>query len=132
MSERSVPPIEHDPRIEIVFTLECPRGAQEAVMVERSGLSSDDGSRAGPGTTYFSVQEQERKGHTYGCLCCTPRDPVAAALNRLFLARAKGEMAWFTRVVALVQTVPGRLAVTQAIASDPLVAARFRLAAPPD
>ncbi len=130
MSERAAPPIEHDPRIEIVFTLEGPRRAQEAVLVEKSGLSSDDESAAAAATAYFLVQEQARASHRPGCSCCSPRGPVAAALNGLFLARAKGEVAWFTWVLALVHTGLGRLAVTAAVSSDPLVAARFRLAAP--
>ena len=57
-------------------------------------------------------------GHRLGCACCTPRGPVAEALGRLFLARARAEVAFFNAVVA----------VRAALAEDQLSAGRFRLA----
>jgi len=66
-------------------------------------------------------------GHRPGCTCCVPRGPVAEALGRLFLARARGEVAWF-RAVAVLATPAGEAAVRAALATDQLAAARFRLA----
>jgi hypothetical protein len=67
-------------------------------------------------------------GHPIGCACCTPRGPVAEALGRLFLARARGDGAFFRSVVAVVATSGGRTAVQAALAQDQVCAGRFRLA----
>jgi hypothetical protein len=68
-------------------------------------------------------------GHAIGCACCTPRGPAAEALGALFLARARGSVGFFRRVIA-VTSPAGEAAVRAAIGSDPLVSARFRLAQP--
>jgi hypothetical protein len=64
--------------------------------------------------------------HPIGCACCLPRSAAAQALGRLFLRRARGEVAWFDRVQLVAQTASGRDAVTAALTDDVLVAARFR------
>jgi hypothetical protein len=65
--------------------------------------------------------------HAAGCACCRPRPALARALARLFLARARGEVAFFRRV--LVAIPPGGEAeLAAAIAGDPVSAARFRYA----
>jgi hypothetical protein len=65
--------------------------------------------------------------HGPGCACCAPRSALARALARLFLARARGDMALFTRVI--VACAPDEAAaVAAAIAADPVSAARFRFA----
>ncbi len=69
-------------------------------------------------------------GHAPGCACCVPRGPVAEALGRLFLARARGEVAWF-RSVAVLASLAGEAAVRAALAEDQVSAGRFRLAEPP-
>lgn len=64
--------------------------------------------------------------HLAGCACCTPRHAVAQALGALSLARARGDVAWFSRVVVLGP--PQMLqAAREAAQSDRLVAARLRL-----
>ena len=65
-------------------------------------------------------------GHPPGCTCCAPRGPVAEALGRLFLARARGEVAFF-RSVVVVATPAGEAAVRAALAEDQVAAGRFRL-----
>ncbi len=65
-------------------------------------------------------------GHVVGCACCLPRGPVAAALSRLFQARARGEVAFFRLVLALPVGAAGAAAVRAALAEDVFVAARFR------
>ena len=67
-------------------------------------------------------------GHPSGCACCTPRGPVANALGRLFLARARGEVAFFRSVVSVTVTPAGEAAVRAALAEDQIAAGRFRLA----
>ena len=67
-------------------------------------------------------------GHPVGCACCTPRGPVAEALGRMFLARARGEVAYFRSVVAVIATSRGEAAVRAALADDQVCAGRFHLA----
>jgi hypothetical protein len=66
--------------------------------------------------------------HALGCACCPPRGPVAQALGRLFLARARGEAALFDTVVAVTHTPAGEAAVRAALDQDVVTRARFRLA----
>jgi hypothetical protein len=65
-------------------------------------------------------------GHVLGCACCVPRGPVAEALGRLFLARARGEVAWF-HSIAVIATPAGEAAVRAALAGDQVSAGHFRL-----
>ena len=62
--------------------------------------------------------------HPPGCACCIARGPAAAAFDQLFLARVRGTVPWFTRVV-VAQDDP---AVRATVTDDPVVATRFRLA----
>jgi hypothetical protein len=66
-------------------------------------------------------------GHAPGCACCQPRSAAASGLDRLFQRRARGEIPFFRRVLAVTATAEGEMAVWTAIRSDPLVSARFRL-----
>ncbi|MBC9177470.1 hypothetical protein [Pseudoroseomonas ludipueritiae] len=67
--------------------------------------------------------------HPIGCACCQPRSPAAIALDRLFLARTRGEAPWFKEVVALTATAAGREAIMAALEQDSVVSARFRAVA---
>jgi hypothetical protein len=64
--------------------------------------------------------------HPLGCACCTPRSPVAEALGRLFLARARSELPWFRSVVAVTHSAAGADAVRAALIADVVTTARFR------
>ena len=119
-----------DARIEIVFVPEGRRGADDAVLIEQAGTLAADGLAGAAGLAFFS-SENALTGHVGACSCCTPHRSAAVALHGLFLARAKGEVNWFNRVLALVQTAAGRRAVVAAC-GDPIVAARFRLSALPE
>src|SRR4051812_17650202 len=106
-----------DERVPVRFG---PPGAGEAVLVEGEAA-------APPGRPSARFRPAPAlAGHVPGCACCVPRGPVAEALGRLFLARARGEVAWFSRV-AVVATPAGVAAVRAALAGDQLAAARFRL-----
>lgn len=94
-----------DARIGIVFGRASER--QESDVVLSGGLS-------GP-------------AHLAGCACCTSRTAAADALGRLFLQRARGEVAFFRRVLVDMDEV-GKEAVRAALQSDPVVSARFRAA----
>ena len=65
-------------------------------------------------------------GHDPGCACCVARTPAAQALSHLFVQRARGEVAFFRRV--LVDGQAAEAAVRAALQSDPVAAARFRIA----
>ncbi len=68
-------------------------------------------------------------GHAPGCACCVARSPAALALHRLFQARARGDIAFFRRILAITATPEGDMAVWSAVRADALVAGRFRLEA---
>ena len=65
--------------------------------------------------------------HAAACRCCGGRSPAAAALDRLFQARLRGQCGWFDRVVALAETEVARAQLTAALREDAVTAARFRL-----
>lgn len=69
----------------------------------------------------------ETTGHTAGCACCVARGSAAVALDRLFQRRARGEVAFFRRVIAVTSTPEGDMAVWAALRDDPVAAAHFRL-----
>jgi hypothetical protein len=96
--------------------------AGEAVLAEGEASAPDSAPVA-----RFRLSPA-RPGHAPGCACCIPRGPVAEALGRLFVARARGEVAWF-RSVAVVASPSGEAAVRAALAEDQVCAGRFRLAA---
>ena len=60
--------------------------------------------------------------HQASCACCWGRGAAATALGNIFLARARGETAYFRRVLAVVADVE---ATRAALARDPLVLGRF-------
>jgi len=65
--------------------------------------------------------------HPAGCTCCLPRNPAAQALGDLFLRRGRGEVGAFRSVLAVVS--PDQAGqVRAALAADPLVSGRYRLA----
>lgn len=66
-------------------------------------------------------------GHDPGCACCVARTPAAQALGHLFMQRARGEVAFFRRVL-IDGDAAAEASVRAALQSDPVVAARFRLA----
>jgi hypothetical protein len=66
--------------------------------------------------------------HPVGCACCAPRGAVAQALGRLFLRRARGEVAMFGAVGVQARGPAGLAAVAEAVTADVLARARFRLA----
>lgn len=67
-------------------------------------------------------------GHAIGCACCVPRGAAATALAGLFVARARGAVPFFRRVVVVPRDENGTAAVREALAGDPLTAGRFRIA----
>lgn len=64
--------------------------------------------------------------HPSGCGCCGARSPVAVALDRLFLARVKGDAPWFDRVLAFLPAEDSRAALAAALRDDAVTVGRFR------
>lgn len=87
------------------------------------GLAAD----AQPGDATLLDQQFATAGHVPGCACCVMRTPAAEALGQLFQRRARGEVAFFGRVL-VVSNAAGQDAIKRALESDPVVSARFRLA----
>lgn len=65
--------------------------------------------------------------HVAACACCQGRGEAAQALDRLFQARVRGTVPWFDRVLVLDEGRVGE-EVRQALASDAMASARYRLA----
>lgn len=104
-------------------------GAELAWLVE-AGVRMAEG--VSPVATFSAPEAPDAapdaaRGHAAFCACCVPRGAAAAALGRLFLARARGEVAFFSRL-AVAATPAGEAAVRAALAGDPLVRARYRTA----
>lgn len=94
-------------------------GAGDAVLVEGDGALP-----AAAAAARFTLAGG---GHAIGCACCVPRSDAGRALGRLFLARARGEVAAFGRVVVVAASEEGRAAVEAAVGGDVVASARFRM-----
>lgn len=64
--------------------------------------------------------------HIGGCACCGGRVEAGRALGWLLHARARGNVPFFGRVIAVIRTEAGRAELAAALAGDPLAAACFR------
>jgi hypothetical protein len=65
-------------------------------------------------------------GHAPGCTCCRARGEAGRALAWLLHARARGEIDFFTRVIAVVTTEGARADIRAALASDPIASTCFK------
>jgi hypothetical protein len=106
-----------DARIPLVFGQVEDAGPDDAVLMEGDGPVSVAGA-------VVRIAAAAVADHALDCACCLPRPPVAAALGGLFLARARGEVPFFRRVVIVVAD---DVQIRAAIAADPMVSGRFRL-----
>ncbi|MDE2515679.1 MAG: hypothetical protein KGL12_06620 [Rhodospirillales bacterium] len=111
----------NDPRIPIRFIVRPEdRLATEAAI-------TDGAAAFPPGVAVVRFRPvRAQAGHRAGCTCCTPRGPAAEALARLFLARARGEVAFFTGIAALAESAEGAAAIRAALEGDVTAVARFR------
>jgi hypothetical protein len=102
-----------DARIPVFFATTPAEAEGVAWLVEDAAVAAWDSGEA---------------GHVAGCACCVARGPVAEALGRLFRARAVGEVPFFTCLGVVPASAAGEAAVRQALATDGLAAACYRLA----
>jgi citrate lyase beta subunit len=107
-----------DDRIPLRFAAAAEAGAGEALLLDRAGADA-------PGRAV--ARFRPALVHGLGCGCCRGRDPAATALASLFQARARGDVPWFSAVVADVRNPH---AVARALRADLLVGARFRVPDP--
>lgn len=116
-------PIFVDARIAVTFAPAASAGRGEALLIEGQGAAPD----GVPVARFAAVPVGHfPAGPAPGCACCRPRGPVAEALHRLFLARARGASACFTRVI-VAAGAEGEAAVRQALAGDAFLAGRYRV-----
>ena len=108
-----------DARIPVTFAPAATAGRGDAVLI--------DGEGAVPEGVPVARIQATPPGHAADCTCCAPRGPVAEALHHLFLARARGACAFYTRVVVSAGA-EGEAAIRQALANDAFLAGRYRVA----
>jgi hypothetical protein len=100
-------------------------------MIDQQGdrvpVVAGDSGLAGPRDVVQPAWPGSATHHVIGCTCCFARTPLAQALAKLFFARARGEIPFFSRVI--VPCAPtDEPALADALVADPLTAARFRYA----
>src|SRR5919109_407273 len=64
-----------------------------------------------------------------GCLCCTVRGDIVDTLTNLFIDRVKGKVPFFTRVAIETTGLADPAPILHTLMTDPIVAARYMLAA---
>lgn len=106
-----------DARIPIVFGSLEQAGPEDALLI--------DGDAPAPeGRVVARLSGSDAPIHAPGCLCCVPRSQAGSALASLFLARGRGDVAFFRRVVAVTED---RTAILSALQDDILASGWFRL-----
>ena len=109
-----------DARIPVRLGSVALAGTGDAILIEGTSTPADyPAEMFAPATT----------SHAPGCACCVARSPAAVALDRLFQRRARGEIGFFRRVIAVTASPEGDIAVWSALRDDPVASARFRLEA---
>ena len=106
-----------DSRIPVVFATPAEAGPQDALLL--------DGDAAAPAGRVVGRVGSGVFAHAPGCNCCVSRSGAAAAMAALFIARSRGEVAFFPRLVVALGPA-GRAAAQAALAQDRFVAARYR------
>jgi hypothetical protein len=106
-----------DARIPVLFGTLDEAAADDALLIDGTIPTP-------PGRTVARIGAAETPPHAAGCLCCVPRGQAGEALGRLFQARARGEVAFFRRVLVVVADAD---AVRRAVRDDRLASAWFRL-----
>ncbi len=109
-------------RIPVVIAKVQP-GAADALLIEGDATAPE-----GVYAQHFTLPLQGIL-HIAGCVCCTPRSSVSAALAAMFRARATGAAPFFSRVVVWTSNDAGAAGVAATLSENVLSSARYRLAA---
>jgi hypothetical protein len=107
-----------DARVPLIIGTMAIAGPQDLLLLEGEPWDLD-----GRAAVFFDVDS----GHAPGCGCCGPRGAAGRALARALHGRARGDLPFFRRVVAVVVTQAGRAQVEAAVRDDPVASACFRL-----
>jgi hypothetical protein len=107
-----------DTRIPVEIVARLPAATAALAVIHEAGAAVPAGAAI---ATEFTPLP-----HAIGCACCGGRPSAAVAFDRVFLARVKGDCAWFDRVVAVAATEVGQSALAAALAEDAATRARFR------
>jgi len=107
-----------DGRIPVVFVSDPSDTGTEDVLLLEGDAPAPDGALVARFTAGGD--------HALTCSCCTGRSPAARALSDLFLARARGQAAFFRRVCVVSRSAEGRDAVIRALSGDVLASGWFR------
>jgi hypothetical protein len=102
-----------DARVPVVFGSPDMAGPDDVLLFE-----------GGEGLASFEVDQ----GHAPGCACCTPRRAAGRALAALLQSRARGQVAFFRRVIVVTTSDAGRADIVAALRDDPVASACFRQA----
>ena len=106
-----------DARVPVVFGGMADAGPDDALLL--------DGDMDAPeGREVVRLSAGSSPAHVSGCVCCVPRSAAGSALAGLFLARGRGTVSYFKRVVAITED---RAAVVEAIENDMLASGWFRV-----
>lgn len=114
-----------DQRIPIRFGPLSSLRAGEAVLLPEGAPDVPAGAAAVQPVPLPALSADGDAPHPIACACCVPRGPVASALSRLYFARVRGEVGFFTGVLA---PPAAEAAIREAIRRDPIVGSRYRAA----
>ena len=115
-----------DARVKLRIGTADAAGPRDALLIEGEA-DAPEGITHARFTLPNSSTLTQGTAHPSGCACCVPRGPVAEALSQLFLQRVRGEVAYFSEIVAVPGSPDGEAAIRAALQTDPVIAARFRL-----
>ncbi len=113
-----------DARIPVVFGNVDLAGADDALL-----LDGEQARSPAPGIPAEPLARRSATSHAADCACCLPRSAVGRQLSALFMARARGEVGFFRRVVVVATNPEAQAAVREAVAHDPLASSCFRMSA---
>jgi hypothetical protein len=105
-----------DARVPVVFGTIADARPDDALLIEGDAPAPE-------GRVVVRLMANAQPTHVAGCVCCVPRSAAGSALAGLFLARGRGDVAFFRRVIA-VTTDPE--AILSAIDGDILASGWFR------
>lgn len=103
-----------DARVPVIFGQISDAGPDDALLID-GDMDAPEGR--------VVVRLGTEPSHNAGCVCCVPRSAAGSALAGLFLARGRGTVTFFRRVVAVTAD---RAAVVEAIENDMLASGWFR------
>jgi hypothetical protein len=105
-----------DARVPVVFGAVADARSDDALLIEGDATAPE-------GHVVVRLMANARPQHAAGCVCCVPRSAAGSALAGLFLARGRGDVAFFRRVLAVTADPE---AILSAIDGDILASGWFR------